>query len=118
MNKLPYEIVEAKSKKDLDELYKNSALTIEGLDSDSIVDFADDVIAHGGTVDKVVVIEGRLMNKVYGLTGDNAYYPSLTIVSILGNTVPMTMRRFSFGGRWFDDIVDNNARREHEMLNR
>ena len=109
MSKLPYKIIEARTKKDLDELYKNSALTIEGLDSDSIVDFA-----HGGTVDKVVVTEGRLMNKVYGLTGNNAYPKYLTIVSILGDTLPMTMRRFEFGGRWFDDIVDNNARREND----
>lgn len=107
-----YKVVEAKNKNDLDELYNSSALTIEGLDSDSIVDFADDVIAHGGTVDKVVVTSGKLMNKVYHLTGNNAYPNYLTIVSIVGNTVPMTMRRFQFGGRWFDDIVDNNEWRE------
>ena len=53
------------------------------------------------------------MNKVYGLTDDNAYPDRLDIVSIVGNTVPMTMRRFEFGGRWFDDIVDNNAWREN-----
>ena len=109
-----YKVVEAKNKKDLDRLYNSSALTIEGLDPDSVYDFADDVIAHGGTVDEIVMTSGKLMNKVYGLTGDNVYPDRLDIVSIMGNTVPMTMRRFDFGGRWFDDIVDNNARRERE----
>ena len=109
-----YKVVEAKNKKDLDRLYNSSALTIEGLDPDSVYDFADDVISHGGTVDEIVMTSGKLMNKVYGLTGDNAYPDRLDIVSIMGNTVPMTMRRFDFGGRWFDDIVDNNARRERE----
>ena len=108
-----YTVVEAKSKKDLDRLYNSSALTIEGLDPDSVYDFADDVIAHGGTVDEIVMTSGKLMNKVYGLTDDNAYPDRLDIVSIVGNTVPMTMRRFEFGGRWFDDIVDNNAWREN-----
>ena len=109
-----YKIIEAKSKKDLDKLYNSSALTIEGLDPDSVYDFADDVIAHGGTVDEIVMTSGKLMNQVYHLTGNNAYPDRLDIVSIIGNTIPMTMRRFEFGGRWFDDIVDNNARRERE----
>ena len=109
-----YKVVEAKGKKDLDRLYNSSALTIEGLDPDSVYDFADDVIAHGGTVDEIVMISGKLMNKIYGLTGDNAYPDRLDIVSIIGNTIPMTMRRFDFGGRWFDDIVDNNAWREND----
>ena len=107
-----YKVVVAKNEKDLDELYNCSALTIEGLDPDSVYDFADDVVEHGGTVDKVVMTSGKLMNQVYQLTGNNAYPDQLDIVSIVGNTLPMVMRRFEFGGRWFDDIVDNNARRE------
>ena len=109
-----FEIVEAKSKSDLDELYNCSALTIEGLDPDSIPDFVDHIIEKGGTVKKVVDIPGRLMNKVYGLTGTNAYPDNLDIVSVIGNTLPLTMDRFNWGGRWFDDIVSNNARREEE----
>lgn len=110
-----YKIVEATSKKDLDELYNCSALTIEGLDPDSIPDFAEHVLEMGGTIKKVVDISGKLMNKVYGLTGTNAYPDSLDIVSIVGNTMPLVMDRFNWGGRWFDDIVDNNARREEEL---
>ena len=109
-----YKVVEAKNKKDLDELYNCSALTIEGLDPDSVDDFADDVVEHSGTVDKVVMTSGKLMNQVYHLTGNNTYPDRLNIVSIIGNTMPMIMRRFDFGGRWFDDVVDNNARRERE----
>ena len=112
-----YKIVEAKTAKDLEELYNCSALTIEGLDPDSIPDFVEHVIEMGGTVKKVVDIRGSLMNQVYGLTGTNAYPDRLDIVSIVGNTVPLTMDRFNWGGRWFDDIVDNNAHREQEMSN-
>ena len=39
-----YLIIEARAKNDLDELCNSSALTIEGLDTDSICDFADDVV--------------------------------------------------------------------------
>ena len=62
-------------------------------------------------MDKVVITSGKLMNKIYHFTGNDSYPDNLNIVSIVGNTAPMAIRRFQFGGRWFDDIVDNKTRR-------
>ena len=56
------------------------------------------------------------MNEQYGLTGTNAYKDDLPIVSFSlkdFDARPITFIRFGFGGRWFDDVVDNNARREY-----
>jgi hypothetical protein len=53
------------------------------------------------------------MNTYYGLKGSNAYPNDLTIVSVTDiNQIKIAWARFGVGGRWFDDIVDNNARRE------
>ncbi len=65
------------------------------------------------------IIEGRTMNREYNLTGTNAYpEKDCTLVCIkltdLVKPLALTMPRFQVGGRWFDDVVDNNARREAE----
>lgn len=56
------------------------------------------------------------MNDNYNLTGSNAYPNNLTLISIktddIKNLNAIIIPRFEVGGRWFDDIVDNNARRE------
>ena len=56
------------------------------------------------------------MNINYGLTGTNKYKDDLTIVSIKNEDIKdlsaIIMPRFEVGGRWFDDVVDNNVRRE------
>ena len=59
------------------------------------------------------------MNREYNLTGTNAYpEKDCTLVCIkltdLVKPLALTMPRFQVGGRWFDDVVDNNARREAE----
>ena len=54
------------------------------------------------------------MNEQYGLSGSNAYPEDCTIVSVTDiNQMAITIPRFEVGGRWFDDIVDNNTRREN-----
>ena len=59
------------------------------------------------------------MNNAYGLTGENAYKDELTILSIkledIENVGAIIIPRFDIGGRWFDDIVDNNARHQKEI---
>jgi hypothetical protein len=101
----------------LDSFYKESALTIEGLDPNSIKSYADYLDENCGLNDNAVfyVISGAYMNSVYNLFGSNAYPDDLNIVVIrlnnLKNYSAIIMKRFEFGGRWFDDIVDNNARR-------
>ena len=56
------------------------------------------------------------MNNNYELTGNNAYKDNLTLISIktedIKNLKAIIIPRFEVGGRWFDDIVDNNAMRE------
>lgn len=53
------------------------------------------------------------MNANYGLTKDNAYPSDTTIISVTGiNIDKIVLKRFEVGGRWFDDIVDNNLSRE------
>ncbi len=100
---------------ELDDL--GSALTIEGLAEESIPDFFDWIEQYTPVTNKVAYItKGKTMNEVYGLTGTNAYPDDCTIVSVkledMENFNAIVMPRFQIGARWFDDIVDNNLRRE------
>ena len=98
-----------------DELYDNSALTIEGLDLDSINDYANYLDSVCGLKPNATfyVIYGYEMNNFYTLHGKVAYPGDIHIVSIklndLVNPDKIITKRFEFGGRWFDDIVDNNS---------
>lgn len=109
---------------DLNILYSHSALTIEGL----IVDEANLDALYCWLVDNgcnpredipFYIIYGETMNSRYGLTGDNAYCDDLTIVCVdlhdLLDETPVAAR-FEIGARWFDDVVDNNRRREEEKV--
>ena len=101
----------------LNKLYDNSALTIEGLSESSIPDFLNWIEELTPIKNKVVYItKGGVMNMAYGLTGSNAYQNDINIVSVMlddmEDPMAVTLPRFQIGGRWFDDIVDNNARRE------
>ena len=109
------------SKEQLDELYNQSALTWEGLCSDeqNLAAVEEWLKEHNAiTADEeptAYIIKGELMNRTYSLTGDNAYPDDLTIVSVTGiSQLKIVISRFAVGGHWFDDIVDNNARREKE----
>lgn len=106
----------------LNQLYTGSALTIEGLDAndvDSLMDALEDICGVENRT--AYVISGAVMNAAYKLTGDNAYPDDLTIVCVklddLKSIDGLVTARFSFGGRWFDDVVDNNAMREEENGN-
>ena len=106
------------TKEVLDELYDDSALTLEGLNVQSIEPFMNWVEETAGLKQKTVyVICGKVMNSMYSLTGDNAYPDNLSIVAVklsdMVNPEAMIMGRFEVNGaRWFSDVVDNNARRE------
>lgn len=101
-----------------EELYDDSALTLEGLDLDSLDDYAKYLDEECGLKENAVfhVIDGYTMNSLYDLSDNNAYPDDLHIIVIkLSDLVKpnnIVMKRFNFGGRWFDDVVDNNARRE------
>jgi hypothetical protein len=103
----------------LNALYNQSALTWEGMTTDeenlnAIKEWLDQ---HGAITEGIEpifhIITGRLMNKFYSLKGNNAYPNNLTILSVTNiNHMKIALARFGVGGRWFDDIVNNNARRE------
>ena len=61
------------------------------------------------------------MNRMYRLTGTNAYPETdCTLVCIkladMEHSDRVTMPRFDIGGRWFTDIVDNNDWKEEEQV--
>jgi len=101
-----------------DEFYGEPALTLEGLDLNSLDDYANYLDNECVLKDNAVfhVIHGSEMNDFYTLSGKNAYPDDLNIVVIklsnLVNPNKLITKRFEFGGRWFDDVVDNNAHRE------
>ena len=102
----------------LDELYNGSALTFEGVVPEEVplwIGFFKDFTNVNEDV-TAYLFSGKMMNDKYGLTGDNAYPDELNILSVpldaFENAGKIALPRMQIGGRWFDDIVDNNARRE------
>ena len=58
------------------------------------------------------------MNMEYGLTGDNAYPDDLTFLMfpLTGlNMGRLAIFKILMSDRWFDDIVDNNCRRQETI---
>ena len=121
---MKFNIIECKEA-DLQDLYDGSALTFEGttLDDDNLEFLIRWLNEHDCDmkVKNFYKITGKLMNDTYHLTGDNAYPNMLTILCIklddLTNPSNIFIPRFELGGRWFDDIVENNARREEDKRN-
>lgn len=115
-----YKIIETKEK-DFDYLYKQSALTFEGcaLDEENLK-FLEKWLKDCGAQPKECIriynTKGSKMNRHYGLSFFNSYQEDLNIISIpledLQNPPALFAKRFELGGRWFDDVVDNNQRRE------
>jgi hypothetical protein len=106
-----------------DMLYNHSALTFEGLVTDEenmneVYEFFEENFNLKER--KCYVITGKQMNEQYRLNGNNAYQDDLSIVCFDLENFPkadiqkLAIKRFEFGGRWFDDVVDNNALREKE----
>jgi hypothetical protein len=117
-----YEVVQA-TDKDLDFFYEDWSLTVEGLstEQESLDDYYD-VLSEFTALKpdfKFFVIEGWLMNLKYGLTGTNAYPDHCHIVVAPNGQFEdigkVAIPRFAWGGRWFNDIVDNNAVRQREI---
>ena len=117
---MKYTIENVTTKEQLDKLYNNSAFTIEGLAEESIPDmiaWLEQNTTFTTNEPVVYITKGNVMNEIYGLygnnDGDNSYDIDLTIVSVIDiDLVKIALKRFSVGGRWFDDIVDNNIRRK------
>lgn len=120
-------IIRCMQKEDLEDLYDDSSLTFEGmiLDEKEYNLLKTKFFEGNGTkllTDNVYVVKGSLMNHVYNLTGHNAYQNDLSIICFklaeMENPLGIAIPRFELGGRWFDDVVDNNVRREQEKAER
>ena len=117
-------VIKVTTKKQLDELYKDWALTLEGFapDEKNLKEFLDWVRELTPLKrEDVYTIEGSVMNREYHLTGTNAYPETdCTLVCVkladMEHSDRVTMPRFDIGGRWFTDIVDNNAWKEDEQV--
>lgn len=105
------------------ELVNNSAFTWEGMsaDNDNLKAIVEDLKANTNIILPVhfYVFDGRTMNRMYGLTENNAYPDNLTFISIdldnwskLGN---LPFYKMQVGARWLDDIVDNNMVRQNNI---
>lgn len=100
------------------EFYADSSLTFEGVYIKEVHLYRDffKKVTEVDETKPAYVISGKLMNDYYGLTGTNAYPNNTNILVFKLNTFKDVMKiaipRFQIGGRWFDDIVENNARRE------
>lgn len=110
-------IITVKNKEMLEELRNDSSLTIEGLAEESIKEFLNWIKRYTELKkEDVYITKGNIMNLAYNLSGDNAYSDDINIVSVMlsdmENPVKVAMPRFEIGGRWMDDIIDNNLRRE------
>lgn len=108
------------TEEDLVALYNGSALTFTGcIPNEENLDFLTSWMKENGaelTTNRCYAITGKQMNDIYHLTGDNAYTNDLSFTCFklddIKNVELLFIARFQLGGRWFDDIVDNNERRE------
>lgn len=107
-----FNVVRSVSRRDLKSFYKGSALTIEGLDIDSIADYAEYLEQYSGLKESATfyVVTGKTMNENI----KKPRYPNdCNIIVIMLNDLidwkQMVIRRFEFGGKWFDDIVHNSG---------
>lgn len=107
-------VIKLTNEMELDRLYETSCFTWEGMsDTEENLAAIESAIRENGYTEEECVFytyKGKLMNEVYELNGDNSYPEDLTFVSIPNFYNPIF--KINYGARWFDDIVDNNARRE------
>lgn len=107
-------VIKLTNEKELDELYRTSCFTWEGMsDEEENLAAIEEAIKENGYTEEECVFytyKGKLMNEYYELNGDNAYLDDLTFVSI--PNFYNSIFKINYGARWFDDIVDNNRERE------
>lgn len=112
-------IKDVTSKEEIEKLKSMSAFTIEGLllNEDNSGDLVDWLKENNAFIDGKQInahrITGKLMNESYGLTNSNKYPNEVSIISFTNiDQMSLITARFSVGGRWLDDIIENNQNRE------
>lgn len=115
--------IEVTTREQLDELYNDDALTLEGFctDEENLQRLFDWVRQQAGLkTERVYIISGKWMSDAYGLTGQNRYRDDLHIVCIkladVERISTLAIARFHIEGRWFSDVVDNKRRREPDYV--
>ena len=71
-----------------------------------------------GTIKEWITFKGKDMNETYNLTGRNAYPEDITFLAFSLDSLnvgKLAIFKLKMQDRWFDDIVDNNRRREGEQ---
>lgn len=110
---------ELKTKEELNNLYDNCSLTFEGFTTDKDnLDFLYEWLKNNKALKgedlHLYLIKGKTMNEIYNLKRSNKYAKDLNIISVENDVLDFSkivIKRFELGGRWFNDIVDNNERR-------
>ena len=108
------------------ELERSSAFTWEGmtLDDENISEIAQvfcsqKLVRQDRQEMTGYTWTGRLMNEMYGLTGENAYADDLPFLSFELDSFDgegnLDVFKMYCGARWLDDIVRNNALNEQEL---
>jgi hypothetical protein len=103
-----------KTKSEIEDLAKLSALTWEGLsiDDENLEAVFDWLKQYTEMKNEVVyIISGKLMNESYDLKNKKRYPDDLHIVSVklsdMETPSAIVLKRFDVGGRWMDDIINN-----------
>lgn len=102
----------------LNDFFVKSELTFEGLDisKKSAVRKLEEFLRKFGYDEKnsyLYYFTGSVMNKVFGLTGTNAYQDDFTFVVI--PNFRNVHCKFAASAKWFDDIVQRNVYAQHDM---
>ena len=116
------EKIKVETREQLDALVKGSAFTMIGFSDNekNLASLFGWFREHTPVKrERVHIIKGAVMNATYGLTDWNAYKDDLTIVCVeladLEKPSAITLPRFEIGGRWFDDVVANNAAHQRDL---
>ena len=114
------EIIQLDSSDLFDDFYKEWDLVFVGVFLDEAYEYLDFLKLYTHVKNRVYTFKGKLMNDKYHLTGDNRYPDDLTFIVVrledIEDVGKIALPRFEIGGRWFNDIVDKNARQEEEKL--
>lgn len=124
MNKKIFIRKEVTKREQLDELYNCSAFTKEGLfdDEANIKGFIEWLKDYTELTEPLPIysISGEVMNREYNLTGKNKYPVGYQIISIHTKDIKdlknIIIPKIKMGCSWFNDIVDNDLRREKMQL--
>jgi len=114
-------LTDANAGEAFNKFYDRSALTFFGIvpeEAHLYRDFFKQVTEIDET-QPCYMYTGKMMNDHYGLTETNAYPDDLCIITFMPETfknyMAVAIPRFQIGGRWFDDVVENNRAHEEDL---